>query len=292
MNKLPQTKRCQILKLLSEGTSLRAISSAADVSINTVTKMLADAGAACAAYHDEHVRNVKATRIQCEAIWSFGCDKQTLVKDAKVAPGSGHDMWTWIGLDANSKLMVGYFVGARNAEYAWALMDDLRDRLTNPVQLIIDGHKAYLSAAEDAFGDDIDTAMLVTLSEPPGSQLRPSPTPYALKEIITDCTDRDHASLFSHERKNLAMEVQKRHFTCQTNTISRKIESHIHAVALHVMFYNFLRIHETLQVTPAMAAGVTERVFNMNDIVAMIDARSNLRGNATPYKRQVEEEAM
>lgn len=292
MNKLPHAKRIQILNLLCEGSSLRAISRVVDVSINTVTKMLVDAGAACAAYHDANVRNVKATRIQCDEIWSFTCAKQKNVKDATAAPEGAGDTWTWTALEADTKLMISYLVGGRDSEYAWALMDDLRSRLANRVQITTDGHKAYLEAVEDAFGDDVDYAMLVKLyGEAPEGQRRYSPAHCvgARKEAITGRPDRDHVSTSYVERSNLTMRMHMRRFTRLTNAFSKKVENHAHAVALHVMFYNFVRIHKTLKITPAMAAKVTDRLWSMEDIVALIDARAEQPKPRGPYKKRVKE---
>src|SRR3954469_23195036 len=163
MNRLPATKRVQILTLLCEGVSLRAISRAADVSINTVTKLLEDAGRACAAFHDQTVRGVKARRIQCDEIWSFCYVKAKNVPTAKAAPADAGDVWTWTAIDSDTKLILSWQVGGRGAEDAQELMDDLRGRLANRVQLTRDGHKAYLQAVEDAFGADIDYGMLIKL---------------------------------------------------------------------------------------------------------------------------------
>ncbi len=292
MNKLPHAKRIQILNLLCEGSSLRAISRVVDVSINTVTKMLVDAGAACAAYHDANVRNVKAKRIQCDEIWSFTHCKQKNVRDAKAAPEAAGDTWTWTALEADTKLMVSYLVGGRDSEYAWALMDDLRSRLANRVQLTTDGHKAYLQAVEDAFGDDIDYAMLVKLyGETPESmkgRFSPAECIGAKKESITGRPDRAHVSTSYVERQNLTMRMHMRRFTRLTNAFSKKVENHAHAVALHVMFYNFVRIHKTLRVTPAMAAGVSDRLWSMEDIVALIDARAETPKRPTAYRKRAE----
>lgn len=289
MNKLTTQRRVQILNLLCEGSSLRAISRVVDVSINTVTKLLVDAGAACAAYHDANVRNVKATRIQCDEIWSFTYAKQKNVKDAEAAPEGAGDTWTWTALEADTKLMISYLVGGRDSEYAWALMDDLRSRLANRVQLTTDGHKAYLQAVEDAFGDDIDYAMLVKLyGEASEGQRRYSPAQCvgARKDSITGKPDQAHVSTSYVERSNLTMRMHMRRFTRLTNAFSKKIENHAHAVALHVMFYNFVRIHKTLKVTPAMAAGVTDRLWSMEDIVALIDARAEAPNRPTAYRKR------
>ena len=163
MNKLPHAKRTQVLSMLCEGLSMRSISRVADVSLNTVTKFLIDAGKVCAAYHDEHVRGVRATRIQCDEIWAFCYSKQTNVAKAKAAPEGAGDAWTWTAIDGPTKLLISYMVGDRDSEYAMALMDDLRSRLANRVQLTTDGRKAYLGVVGEAFGDDIDYAMLVKL---------------------------------------------------------------------------------------------------------------------------------
>src|SRR5438270_2119304 len=200
MNKLPLAKRVQILSMLCEGSSMRAITRVTGVSLNTVTKLLIDAGKACWAYHDEHVRGVKATRIQCDEIWAFCYSKQRNVRTAKAAPRGAGDVWTWTALEASNKLMVSFMVGGRDGEYALAIMDDLRGRLANRVQLTTDGHRAYLNAVEEAFGDDIDYGMLVKLyGEPPRSpeaarRYSPSECVGARKDTITGNPDPKHIS--------------------------------------------------------------------------------------------------
>src|SRR6185437_4820284 len=176
MNRLPRETRTQILSMLCEGSSMRSISRVADVSINTVDKLLRDAGLACARFHDEHVRDVKARRVQCDEIWSFIYAKQKNVKTAKAPVPRAGDVWTWTAIDADSKLIVSWLVGGRDSEYALAIMDDLRSRLANRVQLTTDGHSAYLEAVEGAFGGDIDYAMLVKIyGEAPEAEKRYSP---------------------------------------------------------------------------------------------------------------------
>jgi len=276
MNKLPLAKRVQILNMLCEGSSMRSISRVVDVSINTVTKLLVYAGTACAAYHDAHVRNVKAKRIQCDEIWAFCYSKQKNVSGAKAAVDGAGDVWTWTALETETKLMVSYLSGGRDSEYAMALMDDLRGRLANRVQLTTDGHKAYLNAVEEAFGDDIDYAMLVKLyGETPEShkgRYSPAECVGTRKTKITGNPDRAHVSTSYVERQNLTMRMSMRRFTRLTNAFSKKLENHHHAQALYFMFYNFVRIHKTLKVTPAMAAGISDRLWSMEDIVAVIDA--------------------
>jgi len=286
MNKLPLAKRVQILSMLCEGSSMRSISRVVDVSINTVDKLLCDAGEAALAYHDRAVRGVKATRIQCDEIWSFVGAKQKNVAASKRAtdPTAG-DCWTWTAIEADTKLLVSYQVGGRDAEYALMLMDDLRGRLANRVQLTTDGHKAYLSAVEEAFGADIDYGMLVKLygNETSGQgherKYSPSECLGARKDTITGSPDPKHISTSYTERANLTMRMSMRRFTRLTNAFSKKFENHEHMVALYALWYNFIRIHKTLRTSPAMAAGIESRLWSMEDVVALVDAGSAKLGD-------------
>src|SRR5215212_1693832 len=286
MNKLPVAKRAQILTLLCEGVSMRSIERIVGCSINTVDKLLREAGEAALEYHDKAVRGVKSQRIQCDEIWSFVHAKQ---KNAPASSGRGDptigDCWTWTALDADSKLLVSYQVGGRDAEYALMLMDDLRGRLANRVQLTTDGHRAYLQAVEEAFGADVDYGMLVKLygGETGGQgherKYSPSECLGARKDTITGSPDPKHISTSYTERANLTMRMSMRRFTRLTNAFSKKFENHCHALALYFVFYNFCRIHKTLRVTPAMAAGITDNLMGIADIVALIDAREEyIRG--------------
>jgi IS1 family transposase len=290
MNKLPVAKRATILQMLCEGSSMRAITRITGASLNTVTKLLIDAGKACDAYHNEHVRGVKATRVQCDEIWAFCYSKQKNVMIAKAAPEGAGDVWTWTALEAASKLILSYMVGGRDSEYAMALMDDLRSRIVNRVQLTTDGHKAYLSAVEEAFGDDIDYAQLIKLygNAPEAFKGRYSPAEClgAKKLPITGKPDKAHVSTSYVERSNLTIRMHMRRFTRLTNAHSKKLENHGWAVALHVMFYNFTRIHSTLRMSPAMAAGVTGRLWDMSDIVALIDAREEAPKRPATYRKR------
>lgn len=268
---------------------MRSISRVVDVSINTVTKLLVDAGEACLALHDEKVRNVTASRIQCDEIWSFCHAKQKNVATAKAAPEGAGDVWTWTAIDADTKLMVAYFVGDRGAESAMWLMDDLRGRFANRVQLTTDGHKAYLEAVEGAFGGDVDYAQLVKLYGPtissPG-RYSPAECIGARKTPIEGRPDKAHISTSHVERMNLSIRMQNRRFTRLTNAFSKKLDNHIHALALYFAFYNFVRIHKTLKVSPAMAAGVTDKLWSMEDIVALVEARRPVPGKRGPYKKR------
>ena len=289
MNKLPLTKRTQILAMLCEGSSVRSISRVADVSINTVTKLLEQAGEACLALHDETVRNVKASRVQCDEIWSFCHAKQKNVATAKAAPEGAGDIWTWTAIDADTKLIVSYYVGDRSGESAMVLMDDLRARLANRVQLTTDGHKAYLEAVEGAFGADLDFAQLVKLYGPmataPG-RYSPAECIGAKKIAIEGRPDIARVSTSYVERQNLTMRMSMRRFTRLTNGFSKKLENHVHALALYFAFYNFCRIHMTLRISPAMAAGITDRLWSLEDVVAQIDAMAPAPAKRGPYKKR------
>ena len=237
---------------------------------------------------------MKAKRIQVDEIWSFTYTKQKNVAAAKAAPEEAGDTWTWTALDADSKLIVSWLVGGRDSEYALAFMDDLRSSLANRVQLTSDGHKAYLEAVEGAFGGDIDYAMLVKLygTAPESARGRYSPAECigARKERIEGSPDPKHVSTSYVERQNLTMRMHMRRFTRLTNGFSKKIENHEAAVALHMMYYNFVRIHGKLRVTPAMAAGVADRIWEISDIVALIEAdEAKAATKRGPYKKRGEE---
>ena len=289
MNKLPHKTRSLILKMLCEGQSARATARLADVSFNTVAKLLIEAGKVSADLHDELVRGVVASRIQCDEIWSFTYVKQKNVAATKAAPAEAGDTWTWTALDGDSKLIVSWLVGGRDSEYAIALMDDLRSRLANRVQLTTDGHKAYLEAVEGAFGGDVDYAQLVKLyGEAPEAQKRYSPASYigTRKRWIERNRDRDAVSTSHVERQNVTMRIQMRRFTRLTNAFSKKFENHMHMVALYTVWYNFIRIHKTLRVTPAMEAGLSKTVWDMDDLVRIMDERAPKPSPRGPYNKR------
>jgi IS1 family transposase len=296
MNKLPLAKRVMILNGLCEGVSMRSISRMADVSINTVTKLLEDAGETCLALHDELVRGVKSQRIQCDEIWSFCYAKAKNVAAAKAAPAEAGDVWTWTALDADTKLMIAYFVGDRSGQSASYLADDLRARVASDrVQLTTDSHNAYLGAIEDAFGADADYATIQKIykTDPAAARGRYSPPVCTgvIKTTIEGEPDQAHVSTSYVERSNLSIRMQNRRFTRLTNAFSKKLDNHIHALALYFAFYNFVRIHKTLKVTPAMAAGVSATLWSMEDIAERIEARRpkaalGKRGPRGPYRKQ------
>jgi IS1 family transposase len=294
MNKLDTKTRAQILHLLCEGQSIRAITRLTGASKNTVAKLLVDAGKACWAYHDANVRDVKARRIQVDEIWSFTYAKQKNVATAKAAPEDAGDTWTWTAIEADSKLIVSYFVGGRDGECAMWFMDDLRARLANRVQLTSDGHKAYLEAVEGAFGADVDYAQLVKIygSAPESAKGRYSPADCAgiKKTKIEGNPDMAHVSTSYVERSNLTIRMHMRRFTRLTNAFSKKVENHAHAVALHTMYYNFVRVHSKLRMSPAMAAGVSDRLWEVADIVALVEAEeAKVATKRGPYKKLAEE---
>ena len=290
MNKLPLAKRTQILAMLCEGSSMRSISRVVDVSFNTIDKLLQDAGNACAEFHNQAVRGVQSKRVQCDEVWSFCYAKQKNVATAKRKDLAYGDIWTWTALDADSKLIVSWQVGGRDADYALALMDDLRQRVTTRMQLTTDGHAPYLQAVEEAFGDDIDYSMLIKLygapSASPDAARRYSPTECvgARKAPVTGTPDPKHISTSYVERHNLSIRMGVRRFTRLTNAFSKRVENHCHALALYFVFYNFVRLHKTLRTTPAMAARIETRLWSMEDIVALIDARKPEATPRGPYK--------
>src|SRR2546430_4957070 len=287
MRKLPLAKRAQILTLLCEGVSMRSIERIVGCSINTVDKLLRDAGEVALGYHDEHVRGVKAQRVQCDEIWSFVHAKAKNAPTSKRAgdPTIG-DCWTWTAIDADNKLLLSYLVGGRDAEFALMLMDDLRGRLANRVRLTTDGHRAYLQAVEDALGADIDYAMLIKLyGDPPSSpeaarRYSPSECVGTRTENIAGNPDPKYVSTFYAERANLTMRMAIRRFNRLTNAFSKKLENHAHMVALYALWYNFVRIHKTLRMTPAKAAGIETRLWSMEDVVRLIEQREDLRSGA------------
>ena len=274
MNKLTPAKRIQIITLLVEGMSLRSVTRVSGASINTVTKLLIDSGRACSDYQDRAFRNLTCKRLQVDEIWAFCYAKAKNIATAKSAPEGAGDIWTWTAIDADTKLIPSFYVGKRDAEAAQHFIADLAMRLSNRVQLTSDGHKPYLQAVEESFGADIDYAMLIKhYGEPVGALGRYSPGECTGIEQrrVEGRPDKAHVSTSYVERANLTMRMGIRRFTRLTNAFSKKAENHEHMVALHMMYYNFVRIHTTLRCSPAMAAGVTTKLWEVADIVKVLE---------------------
>ncbi|MES0065499.1 IS1 family transposase [Mesorhizobium sp. M0074] len=289
MNKLPLTTRVQILSMLVEGASMRSVARVADVSFNTIAKLMIEAGEACAAYHDETVRNVQAKRVQCDEIWAFVAAKQKNVPNMKTPVDGAGDVWTWTALDADSKMIISYLVGGRDSEYALAFMDDVAARLANRVQMTTDGHRAYLEAVEGAFGADVDYAQLIKIygASPDSAKGRYSPADCTgiKKNRIEGDPDIAHVSTSYVERMNLNIRMGNRRFTRLTNAFSKKIDNHLHMLSLYFCHYNFCRVHKTLRMSPAMAAGVSETLRDVEWIVSLIDAREAAPKRPATYRK-------
>ena len=275
MNTLSLEKRTQILQLLLEGVSIRSTCRITGVYKNAVTRLLVNAGNACMDFHNQNVVAVKSKRIQCDEIWAFVYAKEKNVTEA-MRNGSG-DAWTWTAIDADSKLIVSWFVGSRDAESANIFMHDVASRLANKVQLTTDGHKPYLEAVDNAFKLDIDFAQLIKIYGEPGgeksSEGKYSPSEYSgsIKKIISGSPKEKFISTSYVERQNLTMRMHMSRFTRLTNAFSKKIENHCHAIALHFVYYNWCKIHKSLSITPAMQAGLTKRLMNIEDIAHLTD---------------------
>jgi len=282
MNKISAFKQAGIVRALAEGNSIRATARMTGTSKATVLKFLVELGEFCSFYQDQIIRNLATTRVEADEIWAFVGAKQRRATRS----GDG-DIWTFTAIDADSKLMITWLVGGRNPDNALAFMSDLKGRLANRIQLTTDGHHMYLSAVERAFGyNKIDYAMLVkTYGQPTDDARRYSPPECtgALKERIMGKPVEELVSTSYVERANLSMRMGMRRFTRLTNAFSKKAENHAHAVSLYFMFYNFCRVHQTLtkatngvHTTPAMAAGLTDRVWKVEDIVARLDPTATL----------------
>ncbi len=275
MNKLDTKKRTQIIACLVEGNSIRATCRMTGAAKGTVTKLLVDLGKACAEYQDKALRNLSCKRIQCDEVWSFCYAKEkNMPEDLKGQFGYG-DVWTWTAICADTKLMACWYVGDRSAESAARFINDLSERLKNRVQLTTDGHRVYVDAIDGAFGMDIDYAMLVKIygNESPSTEKRYSPVKYtgSRKAVITGEPDMKQVSTSYVERQNLTMRMSMRRFTRLTNAFSKKVENLEHAVALHFMYYNFCRIHQTLRVTPAMEAGLTDHAWELEELIGLLN---------------------
>ena len=272
MNTLKQDERVRVVAALVEGNSIRSTSRMTGIARNTVTKLLVDLGTACMRFHDANVCNVKVRRLQCDEIWSYVGAKAKNVSAEKKEIGWG-DVWTWVGIDADTKLVVSYLVGGRGADWAMDFMQDAASRIKGRVQITTDGHKAYLEAVEGAFGMDCDYAQLHKIygaSLENEARYSPAVCIGCDMKTVSGNPDPKHVSTSYVERQNLTMRMGMRRFTRLTNGFSKKIENHAHAVALHFMYCNFVRIHQTLRVTPAMEAGLSGHAWTLDELVALI----------------------
>ena len=275
MNKLNTAERAQVVSVLVEGNSLRATARITGFARMTIEKLLRDLGTACAIHHNATVRNLKSQRVQCDEIWAFIGAKAKNASDEQKAQGWG-DCWTWTGLCADSKLMIAYRVGPRTPAMAYDFMQDVAARLANRVQLTTDGLKLYLNAVDYAFGVEVDYAMLEkhygTVAGSVSAAARYSPAKMAgsKRAIVTGDPNPRHISTSYVERQNLTMRMHMRRFTRLTNGFSKKLEMHAHNVALHFAYYNFCKIHQTLRVTPAMEAGLSDHVWSVEELVELL----------------------
>jgi IS1 family transposase len=279
MNRLSTEKRKQIVASLVEGNSIRSTCRMTGRSKGAVLALLAELGELCAAFHNVHVRNLKVRRLQCDEIWSFLGAKKKNAKPEQKAEGWG-DVWTWTAIDADTKLCVSYLVGGRDAGWAHEFMQDAASRINSRVQVTTDSHKPYLQALEGAFGMDCDQAMLHKIyGAPSDEEIRrysPARCIGCDMNVVSGNPDPKHVSTSYVERQNLTMRMSMRRFTRLTNAFSKKVDNHRHAVALYFMYYNFCRVHQTLRVTPAMEAGLTDHVWTLEELVALMDAQKNI----------------
>jgi IS1 family transposase len=275
MNKLDNATRSRVIGCLVEGNSIRSTVRMTGISMPTILKLLAEIGEVCREYQDQAFHNLSCRRLQVDEIWQYCYAKEKNVpEDRRGALGYG-DIWTWVAIDADTKLVPAWLVGRRDTTCAVEFITDLAARLSHRVQLTSDGHRSYLVAVEAAFGSAVDYAMLIKEYGTPQEETRYSPAECIgiTRKVISGRPDGDHISTSYIERQNLTMRMSMRRFTRLTNGFSKKLENHAAAIALHYMHYNFCRIHKTLRVTPAMAAGVTDHVWEISEIVALLEAK-------------------
>lgn len=272
MNRLNTEERIRIVSALVEGNSIRAISRMTGIARNTISKLLEDLGEVCMKNHSERVRNLTVRRLQCDEIWAYVGAKAKNVSVAKKEIGWG-DVWTWVAIDADTKLCVSYLIGGRGADWAMDFMEDCASRINGRVQVTTDGHKAYLEAVEGAFGMDCDYAQLQKIygaSEDTEKRYSPATCIGCDMKVVSGNPDPKHISTSYVERQNLTMRMSMRRFTRLTNAFSKKLENHAYAVALHFMHYNFCRVHQTLRVTPAMEAKLSDHVWELSELIALL----------------------
>jgi len=289
MNRLPIEKQVKIIQLLCEGNSLRATSRIVDVSINTVTNLLVDVGKACIKFHSKTVVQIRCKRVQCDEIWSFVYSKEKNTKVDKFGVGN---VWTWVALDPDSKLAISWFAGERDIRSAKFFMNDLWCRLRTRVQLTTDGLKHYREAVDDTFGSRVDFAQFVkkysTESINKNGKIdRRERYIGADRNVITGNPDRKYITTSHIERQNLTMRMHMRRFTRKTNAFSKKLENHCYAIALYFVYYNFVKIHKTLRVPPAMAAGLIKRLMKIEDIARLVPEKQPQKRGSYKKKEKI-----
>lgn len=275
MNSLSQQKRAQVVAALVEGNSINSTSRMTGVCKQAILGLLEDLGCACAEYHNRHVRNVKAKRVEGDEIWQFCYSKEKNIPADKQGVFGYGDVWTTTGIDADTKLIISYLVARRDAKSALKFMEDLASRISGRIQMTTDGHKVYVNAVEDAFGSEIDYAMLIKvygapLQEDSSTRYSPATCIDCKTAVISGDPEPDKICTSYVERQNLTMRMSMRRFTRLTNGFSKKVENHGHAVAMHFMYYNFCRIHKTLRVTPAMEAGLTDHQWTIAELCGLL----------------------
>jgi IS1 family transposase len=282
MNRLSTSKRVQVVSALVEGVSINATCRMTGVAKHTVLNLLRDLGCAAAAYHHRYVRNLRVRRLQADEIWAFcGAKAKNATLEQKAA-GWG-DVWTWVAIDADTKLVVSYLVGQRSTGWAVDFMQDCAERIIGKPQITTDAHKPYLKAVEEAFGGDADYAMLHKVygyTEAPDSRYSPATCIGCDMKTVSGVPDPDHVSTSYVERSNLTMRMSMRRFTRLTNGFSKKLENHGHAVALNFLHYNYCRVHKTLRVTPAMEAGLANHVWTVEELVCLVEQKANFASAA------------
>ncbi len=276
MNKLPLAKRTQVVSALMEGVGVNATARLTGISKPTILKLVADLGCVCAAFHDRHVRNVKAKRIQCDEIWTFNYCKDAKVAMAKAAPACAGSTWTWTAIEAQSKLMISWLVADRTGESALAFIQDMASRIVDRPQITTDGLASYVAAIDEIFGIDVDFAQLIKVygEAPEGTPERKYSPPACTGcygKRITGRPDARHVSTSYVESHNQKIRQQNRRFTRLSAGHSKKIENHVHHLAIYFVFYNFARVHSSLRMSPAMAAGIESRLWEIEDIVKLLD---------------------
>ncbi len=291
MNKLSNAGRTKILELMVEGMSIRSIARVTGASKNTILKLLEDAGRVFSDYQDLVMRDLPCQKVQVDEIWSFVQAKEKNVPQERKALGIG-DVWTWTAVDADTKLIPTFFVGGRDSDHARYFISDLASRMGNRIQLTSDGHTAYLKAVKAAFRDEVDYAQLVKIYGAPSqsneAHRRYSPTPCigAQRKPEIGNPDPDHISTSYAERQDLNIRMGLRRFTRLTNAFSKKMQNHVHALAIYFMHHNFIRIVPSLRVTPAMASNVTDKLWSMEDVVALVEAAEPPPAKRGPYRKR------